>query len=245
MAGIGHEPPPGVLGGLQAIRQAVELRRDLADLVAARHGGTVAVRALPHLADGRQQVGDLGRQHPAQQDGQTDDAQGDHRRDLHQVGLEALQNIRLLGVVFIGIHRAHDLVVIHHRRGHAAEERRGIVVAVKGIIALQGLDDLRIEGVQTHRAVCLAGVVQDAARRIRHQDAGNAGVPHGAQRLGHILLVQLLQAAQRRLDQLYGALHGCLLGLEHHGLGLQQRIGVQQHQHRGDHQDIADAKLKL
>ena len=245
MAGVGHEPPPGILGGLQAVGQAVELRRDLADLVAALHSGAVAVGALPHLADSGQQIGDLGRQDPAQQHGKTQHRQRDENGDLHQVGLEAFENIRLLGVVLIRIHRAHDLVVIHHRRGHAAEERGGVIVAVEGVVALQRLYDLGVKGVQPHRAVLLAGVVQDAARRVRHQNAGHTRLPHGGQRLGHVFLVQLLQTAQRCLDQLHGAFHGRLLGLEHHGLGLQQRIGVQQHQHRSDHQNIADAKLKL
>ena len=220
-------------------------RRDLGDLVGAAGVSPVAVRALTHLADGLQKPADLPGQHLAEHDAQPRHQQGDQQRDNEQVVPERLQQLRLLRVVVIGVHRAHDLVVIHHRRGHAAEERGGVIVAVESIVALQRLHDLGVKGVQPHRAVLLAGVVQDAARRVRHQNAGHTRLPHGGQRLGHVFLVQLLQTAQRCLDQLHGAFHGCLLGLEHHGLGLQQRIGVQQHQHRSDHQNIADAKLKL
>ena len=135
--------------------------------------------------------------------------------------------------------------MIHHRRGHTAEKGGGIVVAVKGVVALQRLDDLGVQGVQPHRAVLLAGVIENAPGGVRHQHTGHTGLLHGAEGPGDVILVQLLQAAQRRFDQLHGAFHGGLLGLEHHGLGLQQRIGVQQHQHRGDHQNVADAEFKL
>ena len=120
VAGVGHEAPPGVLRGLQPVGQAVELRRDLGDLVGAAGVRPVAVRALPHMADGLQKPADLPRQHPAQYDTQPRHQQRDHQGDDQQVVPERLQQSRLLRVVAIHVHRAHDLIVIHHRRGHAA-----------------------------------------------------------------------------------------------------------------------------
>ena len=54
------------------------------------------------------------------------------------------------GVVLVGVDRAHDLVAVHHRGGAPAQECLAVVAAVEGVVAPQGLCDLRIKGVDAH-----------------------------------------------------------------------------------------------
>ena len=245
VAGVGDEPPPGVLRGLQSVGQAVEFRRDLGDLVGAAGVSPVAVRALTHLADGLQKPADLPGQHLAEHDAQPRHQQGDQQRDNEQVVPERLQQLRLLRVVVIGVHRAHDLVVIHHRRGHAAQKRRAVVAAIAGVLSPQGHRHHGVQRVFAHGVAALPGVVQHQSRAVGHHDTGRAGLVQALQRRLHVLHRQLLQAHHRRLDDLRGALQVVLIGGHHHVLAHQQRIGVQQDQHRRDDQDIAQAELQL
>ena len=245
VAGVGHEAPPGVLRGLQPVGQAVELRRDLGDLVGAAGVRPVAVRALPHMADGLQKPADLPRQHPAEHDAQPRHQQGDQQRDDQQVVPERLQQLRLLRVVVIGVHRAHDLVVIHHRRGHAAEEGRAVVFAVAGVLSPQRHRHHGVQGVLPHGVAALPGVVQHQSRAVGDHHAGGAGLVQSLQRRLHVLLRQLFQPHQRRFDDLGGAFQSVLRGCHHQVLAHQQRIGVQQHQHRRDDQNVAETELQL
>lgn len=114
---VGHKPPPGVLRGLQAVRQAVELLGDLGDLVVSADIRPVAVGALPHLADRRQQPPDLFGQRLGQKQAQHQHHPADDGGQLQKVFLQPQQQLRLPGVVFIGIHRADDLIAVQHRRG--------------------------------------------------------------------------------------------------------------------------------
>ena len=115
VAGVGHKAAAGGLGGLQAVRQAVELRGQLGDLVISPDGGPMAVGPLPDLTDGLEQLPDLPGEGPGQQSAEGNHQNADQQGDAGQVGLEALQQLRLLGVVFIGVHRADDAVAVYHR----------------------------------------------------------------------------------------------------------------------------------
>ena len=245
VAGVGDKAPPGVLGGLQPVGKAVELRGDLGDLVGAAGVCPVAVRALPDVADGLQQAADLAGEHAAEHNAQAGHQQGDQQGDDQQVVAEALQQLGLLRVVIVGVHRAHDLVVIHHRRGHAAEEGRAVIAAIAGVLAPQGHGHHGIQGVLAHGAAVLPGVVQHQSRAVRHHHAGGAGLVQALQRRLYVLLGELFQPHQRRLDDLGGAPQVVLVGGHHQVLAHQQRIGVQQDQHRRDDQDIAETELQL
>ena len=122
MARIGDKAPARLLGLLQAVGHGVELKGQLADLIAAADLGTVAVGTLAHLAHGLVQHAEAPRQHAREQQA---DAAGKHqhdRRDGQKIPLQGKQQLRLLGVIFIGVHRADDLAVVYDRRGRAAFE---------------------------------------------------------------------------------------------------------------------------
>ena len=104
----------------------------------------MAVSALPHLADGGEQPSDLPGQRPGQHHAQHQHHHGDDGGQAQQVFLEALQQRRLLRVVFVGVHRTDDLVLIQHRRGRPAAEGTALIAAREGVIAQQRLDDLRV-----------------------------------------------------------------------------------------------------
>ena len=162
-----------------------------------------------------------------------------------QIGLEALQQGCLLCVVFIGVHRADDLVLVQHRRGGAGPEGPAAEVAAEGVIAQQSLDDLRIKAVFSHGAAGLTGVVKDPSGVVGDQDPAQARLLHHRHGGGHVLLVQLVQPRQRVHHHGHAALQGGLLGPEHQILGHQQRVGVQQDQHRRDDEDVAEAEFEL
>ena len=64
VGGIGYKAPPGVLCGLQAVCQAVELRCNLGNFVSAANFGPMAVCAVAHLTDCLQQLADTAGEHP-------------------------------------------------------------------------------------------------------------------------------------------------------------------------------------
>ena len=205
----------------------------------------MAVRALADAADGLQQAADLPRQHAGEGDAQPRHQQRDHHGDGQQIALKALQQRRLLRVVVVGVHRTHRLVVVHHRRGHTAEERLAVVLAVERVAAPQRRDDHRVQRVLAHGVVALPGVIQHQSRLVRHHNAGGARLIQTVQRSGDVLLRQLPHPHQRRLDDLGSAAQVGLIGRYHQVLGHQQRIGVQQDQHRRDDQNIAETELEL
>ena len=120
VGGVRHKAAPCVLRGLQTVGQAVELARDLGDLVAAADLGTVGIGALAHLADGLQQISDARSERMGQQHTQAHHQQRNHGGNAHQIRLEAAQQLRLLRIVLIGAHRADDLIAENHRRGGTA-----------------------------------------------------------------------------------------------------------------------------
>ena len=75
----------------------------------------MAVGPLPDLTDGLEQLPDLPGEGPGQQSAEGNHQNADQQGNAGQVGLEALQQLRLLGVVFIGVHRADDAVTVYHR----------------------------------------------------------------------------------------------------------------------------------
>ena len=157
----------------------------------------MAVRALANVADGLQKAADLPRQHAGEHDAQARHQQCDHHGDGQQVAAEALQQRRLLRVVVVGVHRAHRLAVVHHRRGHTAEERLAVIAAVEGVAALQGRGDHGVQGVLAHGVVALAGVVHHKAGAVCDHDAGGARLVQARKGRADVLLRQLLQTHQR------------------------------------------------
>ena len=240
---VGHEAPPGIFRFLQPVRQAVELLADLGDLVPPWDLRPVAVGPLPHLADGGEQPPDLAGQCPGQHHAQRQHHHGDHSRQPQQVFLKALEQRRLLRVVFVGVHGADDLVLIQHRRRRPAAEGAPLIAARKGVMAQQRLDSLRVKGILPHGTAGLPGIVEDFAGAVSHQDAGNARFLHHRHGRGDILLSQPLQPRQGIHHDGHAGLEGAGLGAEHQVLRDQQGIGVQQQQHRRDDQDIAEAEF--
>ena len=205
----------------------------------------VAVRALPHLADGGQELPDLLRQRHGQHQAQCQYHHADHSGQFQQVFLEAFQQRRLLRIVFIGVHRTNDLILIQYRRGRPAAESAIMISAGKRVVAHQGLDDLRVQDIPPHSAAGLAGIIKGLSGAVRHQNTAQARLLHHRHGGRHVLLVQLVQAGQGVDHDGHAALHGGLLGAEHHVLGHQQRVGVQQDQHRRDDEDVAQAEFGL
>ena len=245
MAGIGHEPATQGLRGLEAIRQAVELLPDLGDLIPAGNVGAVFVSTLPHLADAGEQGADLAGQHPGE-----DKAQQHHRRrdtggQLQEVALQPLQQLRLFGIVFIGVDGADDPVLIQHRRGRPAAESAVPVGAGKGVVALQRLHNLRIERVLSHGSQRLPRVIKHLTGAVRHQNAAQPRLLHHRHGGGHILLIQSVQPRQRVHHHGDAPLHGSLLGTEHQILADQQGVCIQQKQHRRNDGDVAQAEFQL
>ena len=245
MAGIGHKPAAQGLRGLKPVRQAVELFADLGDLVPAGNVGPVLISALPHFADAGQQQANLPRQHPGKNKAQHHHAQRNDAGELQQVALQALQQGRLLRVVFIGIDRADDPVLIQHRGGRPAAEGSVPVSAGKGVVALQRLNDLGVEGVLSHGPQGLPGVVEHQSGTVRHQHPAEARFLHHRHGGRHVFRIQLVQSRQGVYHHGHAALHSGLLGPEHQVLADQQGVCVQQKQHRRDDGDVAQAEFQL
>ena len=245
VARVGDKAAARLLRRLQAVGEAVELLGDLADLVATADLGVVAVRALAHAADGLEQHAEAAREHPREQQAQQHDKARDCRRDAQQILLQRQQQRRLLHVVLIGIDRADGLAAVDDRRGRAAAERAVGKVGIEGIVAPQRLHDLGVKPVAAHRAVRLAGVVEDAPRGVRDENAGNAGILHQRHRGGDVLLAQLLQAAQRRHHHAHAALQRRLLGAHDQIFRHDQRVGVHENEHCRNDQNITQAEFDL
>ena len=159
--------------------------------------------------------------------------------------MQSFQQRRLLCVIFVGVHRADDPVLIQHRRGRAAAEGPVPVGAGKGVISLQCLHDLGIEGVLSNGAAGLPGIVEHQPGAVRHQNTAESRLLHHCHGSRHIFLIQPVQARQRIHHHRHAAGHIGLLGAEHQILADQQRIGVQQKQHRRDDGDVAQSEFDL
>ena len=245
MGGVGDKAPSGGLRGLEPIRQAVELRGNLRQLVPAPDRRAAAVGPLPNAADRLHQLADLPGQGPGQHHRQRQHQQRHHDGHIPQIGLKAPQKRRLLRVIFIGVDRADNLILIEHRRRRPAAEGVVFIGAVKNIVAAERLDNFGIEGIGAHGASGLPGIVEDASALVRDQDPGDSRLLHHSHGLGHILLRQPVQAGQRGHHHRHTALQGVLLGVERQVLGDQERIGIHQHQHKGDDDHIAQAEFIL
>ena len=205
----------------------------------------MGVSSLPDGADGLQQLPDLPGQDPGEHGGEGHHNGGHDAADPQEVPLEARQELCLLGVVLIGVDGADDLVAVHDGGGGAGAEGAVFIAAGGAVIAPEGLDHLGIEDVLPLGGAGLPGVVEDAAAAVRHQDPGEARLlrcQHGA---AHVLLRQALQGAQGGGDDGDAALHVGDLGVEDQVLGHQDRVGIQQHQHRRDDEDVAEAEPRL
>ena len=205
----------------------------------------MAVSPLPDLPDGILQKADFPGQRPGEHQAQNQHHHADDGGEPQQVPLEALQQGGLLRIVLIGVHRPDDLVLVQHRPGRPAAESPPPVGAGVGVIPQEGLDKFRIKAVLPHGAAGLPGVVKDLTGAVRHQNPGQGAFLRHRQGCRHILLVQLVQPGEGVHHHGHAALQGSLLGPEHQILRNQQRVGVQQQQHRGNDQDIADAEFKL
>ena len=131
------------------------------------------------------------------------------------------------------------------RRGRAAAERAVGKVGIEGVVAPQRLHDLGVKPVAAHRAVRLAGVVENAPRGVRDENAGNAGILHQRHRGGDVLLAQLLQTAQRRHHHAHAALQRRLLGAHDQIFRHDQRVGVHENEHCRNDQNITQAEFDL
>ena len=121
-----------------------------------------------------------------------------------------------------------------------------IPVAAGGhVVAQQGLDDLRVKAVLPQGVVGLPGIVEDLAGAVRHQDAAEARLLHHRHGLGHVLLIEPVQAGEGVDHDGHAVLQGRLLGPEHQVFGHQDGIRVQQDQHRRHNQDVAQAEFDL
>ena len=159
--------------------------------------------------------------------------------------MQGQQQLRLLGVVFVGIHRADGLAVVDDRRGRAAFERLVRKFGVEDILPAKRLHQLRIKGVAADRAVSLARVVQHAARGVCHKHAGDPRLLHERHRTRDIFLAQLFKARKRRHHHGDAALQRALLRAERQVFRRDERIRVQQDQHRQNDGDIAEAEFSL
>ena len=245
MGGIRDEAAAGLLRGLEAVREAVELLGDLGELVPSLHRRPVGVGSLPDGADGLQQLPDLPGQDPGEHRGEPHHDGGHDAADPQKVFLEARQQLRLLGIILIGVDRADDLVPVHDGGSSTGAEGAVFVAAGGNVVAQKSLDHLSIEDVLPLGGAGLPGVVENTAAAVRHQDPGEARLlrrQHGA---AHILLRQALQGAQGGGDDGDAALHVGHLGVEDQVLGYQDRISIQQHQHRRDDEDVAEAEPRL
>ena len=245
MGGIGDKAPPGALRGLEAVRQAVELLGDLGDLVRAPDVRPVAVSSRPHLADGCEQKSDLSCQRLGEHQAQRRHHQGNDGGEAQEIPLESRQQGGLLRVVFIGVHRADDLVAVQHRRRGPAAEGSPAVGTGKGVVSQQSLDNLRVQPVLPDGAAGLPGVVENPAHAVGHQHPGQTGLLHHRHGRRHILLRQLVQAGEGVHNDGHAALHRGLLGAKHQILRHHQGIGVQQQQHPGDDRDVAQTEPEL
>ena len=242
---VGDKAAAGIFRSLEPVRQTIELLADLGDLIMARDLGPVTVRALPHLADGGEELPDLPRQHPGEHHAQHQHRHADHCGKPQEIGLQPLQQRRLLRIVFIGIDRSDHLALIEHRRRGPAAECPILIGAGKDVAAQQRLNDLRVKGILPHGTAGLPGVVEDTAGLVRHQNPAHTRLLHHRHGLGHILLRQMVQVRERVYHHGDAALQRGLLGTEHQVLGHPQRVSIEQQQHRRDDEDVAQAEFDL
>ena len=245
MGGIGHKAPPGLLRCLEPSGQAVEFRRDLGNLVRALHHRPVAVRALPHLGDGLQKLADTPGKHPRQQYTDADNRHRHHCGNGHNILLQVLQQRPLLRVILIGVYHPDDLTPIHHRSCSPAQKSLPVKGAVKGIIPLQCLGDLRVKGILSPGVLLLPGVIKHPPGGVRDHHPADTGLLQAGQSLFHISLRQAGEPRQGRLHNLYAAAHRGFLGPKYQVLRLDKRISVQNRQHDNNNGEIAQADLKL
>ena len=135
--------------------------------------------------------------------------------------------------------------MVDDRRGRAAFERLVRKFGVKDVFSAKRLHKLCIKGVAANRAVGLARVIQHAARGVRHKHAGDARLLHERHRARDIFLAQLLKAGERRHHHRDAALQRALLRAERQVFRRDERIRVQQDQHRQNDGDIAEAEFSL
>ncbi len=242
---VGDKAAAGVLRGLEAVRQAVELVADLGDLVPAPDVRPVAVGSLPHLADGGEEQADLMGQGLGENQAQHQHQPPRHGGEAQQRVLKPQEQGGLLRVVLIGVDRADHLVLIHDGRGGPAAEGPLPEGAAKRVIAQQRLDDLRVKGHASHGGAGLPCVVEHPARAVGDQDAGEARLLRHGHGVRHVLLRQGGEAGKGVHHDGDAALEVGGLGVEDQVLGHQKGIGVQQQQHRQNDGDVAQADAEL
>ena len=166
--------------------------------------------------------------------------------DVPQVGLDGQQQRRLLRVVFIEVHRAQRHAPVHHRHRRPAAEGPLPVLRPEHVPAVQRRRDLAQQGVVVHGGCRSPTCRTGSARRrpspqMRVADSSSSSstacsTPSAVRVSGH---------AQRRADGQRLPPQGGLLGLEHHLLSHEQRVGVQQDEYQRDEQQIGQHILRL
>ena len=196
MGSVGDKAPPGRLGDLQAVGQAVELVADLGNLVPAPDVRAMAVGPLPHLLDGVQKQADPPGQGLGEDQAEDQHHQGNDPGEPQKVPLQASQKRGLVGVVLVGIDRADDLILIQHRRGCPAPERRALIGTAGSVLPQKGLHNFGVQHVAPHGPAGLSGIVEHTARVVSDQDTGQAGFLHHAHGRGDIFFCQTVQAGE-------------------------------------------------
>ena len=229
MGGVGHKPPPLLLGDLQAAGELVELIGQLGQLVVPGQGDAVGVLPCPHGADAPQQG-----PHPPGEGGgkgpkEHQPRQAHHRGDQPEVALELHQQSPLAAVLLVEVHRPHHLVAVHHRGGPTAVEHPVLVPAGEGVVALQGGDNLPQEEVLSYGRI-LPGVVEHQAGLVGDDKALNLQVLQLGDGLGHRLTGELVGGNQGVGHQSGLVCHGGLLRAEEEVLVHNHRVGIHQHQ---------------
>ena len=244
MGGVGHKPPPLLLGGLEPSGELVELVGQLAQLVLAVQGDPVGVLSLPHPADARQEHAHPAGEHPGKGGKEGQHRQADHQRDQPQVVLNLVQQDSLTAVGLIKTDRPHHGVSGHNGGGRPAGKDPGLILAGKGVAAPQGGHHLPGQGVFPHLGV-LSRVVEDQPGLVGDEDPLNIQVLQGGDGLLHRLGGQLVGGGQGVGHQGRLVLQGGLLAPEHQILGGDQRVGVQEDQQGRDDGGVPDGQAGL
>ena len=245
MGGVGHEPPPGLLRGLEAVGELVELIGQLGHLVPAPGVHPVAVLPLPHPADGGQQPPGVPGQRLGEQQHQQHGRHADHQGDIPQVGLDGQQHLGLLRVVLIEVHRPQGGPVVQHGHRRPAPDGPLPVLAAGHVPPPQGGHHLPHEGVVPQPVVQGGAVVQNPPRPVRHQHPGALGLFQHRHGLLHPLLGEGFGHRQGGADHQGLLLQGALLGGEHHILHHQKGVGVHHNEDGRHHQQVGQGVFGL
>ena len=196
MGGIGHKPPPYLLGGLKPTGKGVKFLGHLAHLIPAGNLHPVAVFSLPHNADGPQKLGDPPRQGLGEKEGKGHGHKDNNKRDGPQGLLNAQKEAALLGVVLIHIDRTQGHAPVGHRHRRPAAERPGRKVHPEHIVPFQSGHHLPQHGISSHGPRGRGRVIHHHPGGIGHQHPAQSGIAQHLHHPAHTLLAQCVRPRQ-------------------------------------------------